>query len=83
MVNVERGETEQGKDNRLGGVGHHLEKVFDGRVGLLRDVCLHVLLHGDPAKHDRHDTFLVNQRKQMTCVIVKFFHLPVEGFTVF
>ena len=37
--------------------GQHLHEVLDGGVRLLRDVLLHILLHGDPTKHTPKDSF--------------------------
>ena len=57
MVDVEGRESEEGKNNCLRGIGGHLEEVFDGRVRLLRNVCLYILLHRDTAEHDRHNAW--------------------------
>ena len=52
MAVVDRGQAEEHEDDRLRGAAQHLHGVLHRRVGLVRDVRLHVVLHRDPAERD-------------------------------
>lgn len=46
------GQAEEHEDDGLADVGQHLHEVLDGRVGLLGDVGLYILLHAQAAERD-------------------------------
>lgn len=52
VVVLDGGHAEEHEDDGLRGAGQHLQGVLDGRVRLVRDVRLDVVLHSDAAEGD-------------------------------